>query len=303
MNRSSVARRRLNTEPTPKTNKNDKRVVRHDEMPSHTLVPTAFSVGALAGFVGSLAGMGGGFVMIPLMTSSLLRVSQHAAHGTSLFAVCATGLAGALGYGLQDIYVDSAVALALTGMATARYGALATSRFSATTLRTGFGIFMVVAAPVVPLKTYVTARYGNKKVGDNNGDAADGSSAAFVERILVPSVIGLASGFMAGLFGVGGGIVSVPALTVATDMTHHQALGTSLCAMALPAMVGTVTHFQKGNVAMRIAVPLACGAFTGGYIGGRSGSQIQEDKLRWGFSALLLTLGTRNLLKIAQMKK
>ncbi len=68
----------------------------------------SFSIGTLAGLLGSLAGMGGGFVMIPLMTaarSSLWRgglgVSQHQAHGTSLFAVGTTGLAGALGYGIQ----------------------------------------------------------------------------------------------------------------------------------------------------------------------------------------------------------
>jgi len=57
--------------------------------------------------------------------------------------------------------------------------------------------------------------------------------------------------------------VTVPALTIATDLTHYQALGTSLCAMALPAFAGTVTHYQKGNVALGIAIPLACGAFLG----------------------------------------
>ena len=60
-----------------------------------------------------------------------------------------------------------------------------------------------------------------------------------------------------------GGAVTVPALTVFTDISHYQALGTSLCAMSLPALAGTFTHYQKGNVSMKIAVPLACGAFFG----------------------------------------
>eukprot|EP00957_Ditylum_brightwellii_P019992 1509242-Ditylum_brightwellii.AAC.1 len=48
-------------------------------------------------------GMGGGFVMIPLMTSrNMLGLSQHVAHGTSLFAVATTGIAGALGYGITS---------------------------------------------------------------------------------------------------------------------------------------------------------------------------------------------------------
>ena len=85
----------------------------------------------------------------------------------------------------------------------------------------------------------------------------------------------------------------VPALTVFTDMTHIQSLGTSLCAMTLPAMVGTATHYSKGNVAMRVAPPLALGAFVGGYCGGRLGLQLDETALRWAFSALMVVLGVR----------
>ena len=55
--------------------------------PPPSLESKAFGIGSLAGVLGSLAGMGGGFVMIPLMTSSLLRLPQHSAHGTSLCAV------------------------------------------------------------------------------------------------------------------------------------------------------------------------------------------------------------------------
>jgi uncharacterized membrane protein YfcA len=113
----------------------------------------------------------------------------------------------------------------------------------------------------------------------------------FVRRILPPAVIGLASGFLAGLFGVGGGAIVVPALTLCTDMNHYQALGTSLCAMTLPAMVGTTTHFSKGNVAMRIAPALALGSFVGAYTGGKMGLKTDETTLRWGFSGLMLVLG------------
>jgi len=67
--------------------------------------------------------------------------------------------------------------------------------------------------------------------------------------------------------------------------------------MTLPAFVGTVTHYQRGNVAMRVAPALAAGAFAGAYLGGKLGTQIEEDKLRWGFSGLMLTLGLRTITK------
>jgi uncharacterized membrane protein YfcA len=80
-------------------------------------------------------------------------------------------------------------------------------------------------------------------------------------------------------------------------MNHYQALGTSLCAMTLPAIVGTITHASNNNVAFRIAPALALGAFFGAYCGGRIGLQLNENALRWGFSGLMISLGIHTLIK------
>lgn len=264
---------------------------KHDDssLASHG-APKAFLIGSLAGVCGSLAGMGGGFVMIPLMTSNLLRLSQHQAHGTSLFAVTTTGIAGALGYTGQVDY-EAAAAIAGCGMITARFGARATTHLSGPALKKALGLFMICVSPLLPAKTYLsTKQTKEERYGDER------KPTEMPQRVLIPAAIGCCSGFLAGLFGVGGGAIVVPALTVATEMNHYQALGTSLCAMALPAMVGTFTHYGKGNVAMRVAPALAVGAFVGGYFGGKLGLTIDESKLKWGFSFLMLTLGTRTLL-------
>jgi hypothetical protein len=96
---------------------------------------------------------------------------------------------------------------------------------------------------------------------------------------------------------VGGGAIVVPALTVLTDMTHHEALGTSLLAMALPAINGMYTHYQKGNVALRVALPLSVGAFIGAFAGSKIGINVSEDKLRFDFAGLLALLGIKTLVK------
>jgi uncharacterized protein len=227
--------------------------------------------------------------MIPLMTSSLLKLSQHQAHGTSLFAVAATGIAGALGYSGQ-VDLEAAVAISVSGMVMARAGAGMTATMSERTLKQALGIFMLLIAPMVPAKAYFLHLRDEKAKNDS-----DLPGKSFLQRVGPPAVIGLGSGFLAGLFGVGGGAIVVPALTLCTDMTHYQALGTSLCAMALPAMVGTSTHYSKGNVAMRIAPTLALGSFVGAYLGGKLGLQTDETTLRWGFSGLMMVLGVRTL--------
>ena len=159
----------------------------------------SFAVGTIAGLAGSLVGLGGGFIMIPLMTSaSFLSLSQHIAHGTSLFAVTTTGLAGGLSYGQGgnvDLY--SAGAIAVTGMMTARLGAKFSNRLSQKQLKRVLGGFMVLVAPIVPLKPYLMS-YKEDKIEDDESESK-------LKIIAVSSCIGLFSGFMAGLLGVGGG--------------------------------------------------------------------------------------------------
>ena len=248
--------------------------------------------------------------MIPLMTSPRvgLGLSQHAAHGTSLFAVAATGLAGAMSYGGQDgvVQYPEAAAVAFTAMVTARWGAQATTRLSGHNLKKALGWLMLGMAPLVPAKAYYMQRWDEEKriQQQENTDPTtvvercdkDWSTYGR-EHLMVPSLIGVGSGFLAGLFGVGGGTVVVPALAIFTDMNHHQALSTSLAAMVVPAVSGTWTHFRAGNCAMTVAPFLAMGALLGAAVGAQVSLHTNETWLRWGFSGLLATLGLRTLLK------
>lgn len=258
--------------------------------------PKALAIGGLAGALGSLAGMGGGFVMIPLMTSPfLLKLTQHQAHGTSLFAVAATGFAGAMGYA-EHVQLEAAGVIACCGMVTARMGATLTAKLSEQLLKRALGIFMISVAPIVPLKQYLVGRPDSSTIPTTTSGC---EPQTISQQVLPTAVIGIGSGFMAGLFGVGGGAIVVPALTMFTDMNHYQALGTSLCAMTLPAMVGTFTHYTKGNVAMHVAPSLALGSFLGAYLGGKViGLHTNENVLRWAFSGLMVFLGVRTLIKV-----
>jgi uncharacterized protein len=272
-------------------------------------------------------------VMIPLMTSRrVLGLTQHQAHGTSLFAVAATGLAGAYSYGDQVDWT-SAAAITLTGIFTARLGAKTTGLMSGRHLKQALGVLMLCMVPAIPLKKHIAQQAAEKeaaarefqkeekeqqqqdentnsnmpmmKTTSSSSNTTNSISSQLFydamstspQRVLAPAAIGVVSGFLAGLFGVGGGTLVVPALTVATDCTHYQALATSLAAMALPAIMGTRTHYRAGNVVMNVAPALATGAFVGAYYGGKIGLGIDEIVLQWGFSGLLLVLGVRTIVK------
>jgi len=222
--------------------------------------------------------------------------------------------------------MESAACIALCAMVTARLGALYSATLSQVALKKVLGVFMVCVSPIVPLKAYYmnmnmnmendndddnanVDQHANKKHNDddgvhnnknndkNNDSTNTNPNTQRMKNAMISGGIGLGSGFMAGLLGVGGGAVVVPSLVLFTSMDHYTALGTSLAAMVPPAVVGTLTHYKKGNVNLRVAPALAVGSLIGAYGGGMVGVHLEEELLRYGFSGLLFGLGVRTLVK------
>ena len=262
---------------------------------------------------------------IPILTSSYLRLTQRQANASNLVAVAATGFAGAAAYALADniseknqnagaaayalaeniseknqddspalsqsnVQLDMAMAAAVCGMFTARMGATMSNNLSERTLKRGLAAVMYTAAPAVHLQSFIDSSKGGEiKTTDE--------SVALMPRLLPAAIIGSSAGVFSGITGLGGGIITVSAFTLFTDLTYKQALGTSLCAMVLPASVGAVTHHFSGNIVWRVAPFLAAGAGCGAYAGGSIGSSLPEKELKCCFSAAMLALRTRVLLR------
>ena len=104
--------------------------------------------------------------------------------------------------------------------------------------------------------------------------------------------IGLAGGVAAGLFGVGGGIVLVPALIYWARFSQHLATGTSLAVLLPPiGLAATLEYWRHGNVDFRAAVILAATMFVGSWVGAFLANQMKGPHLRLLFGVFLSTLG------------
>ena len=101
-------------------------------------------------------------------------------------------------------------------------------------------------------------------------------------------LIGLAGGVLAGLFGVGGGIVFVPTLTLVLGLTQLHAEATSLLAILPTAAVGTWRQRRYGNVELRMAAIVGLGAIVGVEAGVAVAESLPEGVLRRLFGVLLL---------------
>jgi uncharacterized protein len=108
--------------------------------------------------------------------------------------------------------------------------------------------------------------------------------------------VGLGAGFLAGLLGVGGGIVMVPAMVLLLGFDQHVAQGTSLLVIVPAALIGSWTHHRRGALVLRDAAFVAVGGVAGAVIGSLSALSIDDELLRRLFALVLLAVAARMLL-------
>jgi hypothetical protein len=114
---------------------------------------------------------------------------------------------------------------------------------------------------------------------------------------LIVGLLGLGAGVLSGLFGVGGGIVIVPALVLLVRLDQHTATGTSLAALLLPVgLLGVLEYYRRGQVQVVYAALIAGGLLVGALLGAKLAGDFSSVALRRAFGVLLILVGGRLLL-------
>ena len=120
--------------------------------------------------------------------------------------------------------------------------------------------------------------------------------ATSVRRPLALAGIGLAAGILSGMFGVGGGIIMVPAMALLVRMSQRSAAATSLAAIVPIATVGALIFGGAASVDLPAAGLLVIGSLTGVQLGSRLMARISEDRLRVAFAIFIVAVAIAMLL-------
>ena len=105
-------------------------------------------------------------------------------------------------------------------------------------------------------------------------------------------VIGVVAGVLSGVFGIGGGVVIVPALIYLAGFRQHQATGTSLAVLLPPiGIAAAYEYYRNGNVDIRSAAFIAAGVLAGGWFGAVVANKISGPYLRLSFGLFVVSLG------------
>lgn len=249
---------------------------------------TAFiGIGLIAGLLSGLFGVGGGTVIVPLLVL-FLHFNQRLGAGTSLAAIVPTATVGVISYAVNGAVAwIPALILAAGAVVGAQIGTRLLPRISQTVLRWFFVVFLVVV--IVSLFLVVPSRDAEFELQLLNG--------------LALLVVGVGTGILAGLIGVGGGVIVVPVLMLAFGTSDLVAKGTSLLMMIPTAISGTIGNLRNHNVDLRAAAIVGVSACTTTALGAWLATLIDPLVGNMLFAAYLVVIAVQMAMKAIKGRK
>lgn len=250
---------------------------------------TVALIGLMVGGLGSMLGIGGGVLLIPLLTG-LLGLPIKTAIGASIISVIATSsAAGAVyvGHGMSHTRLAMVMEIATTLGAVA--GGITAVLISPNVLSGIFGAVLLYVAFSMSNKAGVEA-YTTTGLMDTS--YIDPKTDQVVDYGVQRLPYGLAASFLAGnisgLLGIGGGVIKVPVMNLIMRMPIRAAIATSNFMIGITAATSAVIYYQRGFVDPRITIPTALGVLAGAQIGSRIGGKLQSSLLKNIFRVVLL---------------
>jgi uncharacterized protein len=251
----------------------------------------------LAGLLGSLTGLGGGVVIVPVLTL-LFHVDIHYAIGASLVSVIATSSGAAAAYvreGYSNIRIGMFLEIATTLGAV--LGAYLTTRVSTHEIGLIFGLVLLYSAYAsLKEKRAHAARYENNMLSRRlrlRGSFPNGDGSEDYVARRVPAGFGLmfSAGTLSGLLGIGSGAVKVLAMDQAMGLPFKVSTTTSNFMIGVTATASAGIYLSRGYISPGLAMPVMLGVLAGSLIGAKVLVHAEAKTLRMLFAVVIVALG------------
>jgi uncharacterized membrane protein YfcA len=258
-----------------------------------------FTIGLIVGGLGSMLGIGGGVLLIPLLTG-LFGIPIKTAIGASIISVIATSSAAGAVYverGLAHTRLAMVLEIATTTGALA--GGLTAILLSPNLLAGIFGVALIYV--VYSMRRLPKEEQTVKPTGVLDTNFIDPFSGQVVTYGIRNLPLGMGASFLAGnisgLLGIGGGIIKVPIMSLVMGLPLRAAIGTSNFMIGITAATSAVIYYQHGYLDPSIAIPTALGVLLGAQLGTRIGGRVRSHWLKQIFQGLLLIFAVQMLYK------
>ncbi|QTN00214.1 TSUP family transporter [Sediminibacillus dalangtanensis] len=262
-------------------------------------------IGFLTAFVGSIAGLGGGIILVPslLLLSQLLDSFSWAAPqnivGISLLVMVFTGLSSSIAYmkkGRVDyrsgrIFLSGAIPGGVLGSWLNQF--ISEDAFS---LYLGLLMIVLSAMFFIKKKEPIVGKPVHSK-GVDRTVIIDGEKFSYTYSLAAAVSIAFAVGILSGMFGIGGGSLIVPAMILLFGFPPHIATATSMFMILFLSLISSSTHIVLGHVPWQYVWLFIPGAWIGGTLGAKVNQLLKGKTVEWILRILLVVIGFRLILQ------
>lgn len=262
----------------------------------------AFAASVVAGLLGSLLGLGGGVIVVPVLTL-VFGIDIHYAVGASIVSVIATSSGATTSVLRQGIAnLRAGMLLEMATSTGAVVGAMAAAFVSSNFLYLIFGLMLTYSAGAMFRRRHADEAPNRAndnwskrlKLAGEYPDRATGKVVRYgVVGVPVALVLMFVAGMASGLLGIGSGVLKVPAMDLAMKLPMKVSTATSNFMIGVTAAAGAAVHFTHGDIVPLVAAPVALGVLAGAMVGGRTLGRLQSQSIRIVFIAVMVVISAQ----------
>jgi hypothetical protein len=248
----------------------------------------ASPLGLVVGLALGALGSGGSIIAVPALVYAAGQSPQDAT-ATSLLLVGAAAVSGLKShFAAGRVRVRTGVVFGLIGIAGAVAGSILNRRLDPDLLLLAFSGLIFIAAWRMLTACPSCTRVGeaHQLDGASAATGAGGGARAMAAMVAAATAVG----FLTGLFGVGGGFLIIPALTLLLGFAMPQAIGTSLLIIAINSATGLLARLETAHIDWAVAVPFTVTAVIGVQLGCRLAGRLDPERSLRYFAAGLVVL-------------
>lgn len=248
--------------------------------------------GILAGFLG----IGGGTVLVPFLVA--LNYDPVQAVATSGLSIVITALSASIqNWRMGYLSLSQVAGIGFPAVITAQIGAYLAGIFPPYLLLVCFGFLLWLNIYLIEVRKHLTAKKSEPEQGELGGQSGQSENAQLPNNshiLFNPTfakiATGSAAGLLAGLFGVGGGVIMVPLQILLLGESIKTAIQTSLGVITITAISATLGHAVRGNVLWVVGLILGAGGLLGAQVSTRFLPRLSDRTVSLAFRSLLAVL-------------
>lgn len=258
-------------------------------------------IGFLSAFVGSLVGLGGGIIFVPAMlflydnVEAFSWASPQTIVGISLITMVFTGMSSTLAYlKLKRVDMKTGILFLIGSLPGSVFGSWMNTKMDVQSFSLYFGLLMLIIFFMMLIDREKLMKNKQLEITDKTRTfVIDNETYQYNVRVVPAFILSFAVGLLSGLFGIGGGTISVPAMILFFGIPVQIAIGTSMFMIFFISLISSSTHIILGHIVWKYMLFFVIGSYVGGTVGARTSKLFKGKTLEWFLKIVIVIAAIR----------